>query len=107
MRQSAINHVIASLTHQLAVFEELSAYDEADHVGTLRYLQLSVERSSSLVQVAAAMSLGTSAGILRTRGGDERSQPSPERGKMVDVVATIAATPDSSIIIARGGVGGV
>ena len=46
---------------KLAEFGELSAYDEQRQCGTLRYLQISVERSSGRVQLtlvanAAALS---------------------------------------------------
>ena len=47
----AINEVIAAVSSELACLGELSAYDEATHSGTLRYLQLSVERSTRLVQL--------------------------------------------------------
>jgi hypothetical protein len=47
----AINEVIAAVSSELACLDELSAYDEATHSGTLRYLQLSVERSTRLVQL--------------------------------------------------------
>ena len=47
----AINAAVDAIAHQLEAFGGLSAYDEARHYGTLRYLQLSVERSSERVQV--------------------------------------------------------
>lgn len=47
----AINAAVATLDRELVAFGELSAYDEAAARGTLRYIQLSVERSSGRVQL--------------------------------------------------------
>ncbi|KAL3918397.1 MAG: hypothetical protein SGPRY_006036 [Prymnesium sp.] len=47
----AINEAIATIERELAEFGMLSAYDEDRGQGTLRYLQLSVERSSRTVQI--------------------------------------------------------
>ena len=47
----AINAAIDAIAYELSAFGELTAYDEQQHRGTLRYLQLSVERDSSRVQI--------------------------------------------------------
>ena len=47
----AINQVVNDIRRELIAFGDLSAYDEVNHCGVLRYLQVSVERSTSLVQV--------------------------------------------------------
>jgi 23S rRNA (uracil1939-C5)-methyltransferase len=57
----AINAAVSAVLKEFAEFGELSAYDEQDKCGTLRYLQVSVERSSGRVQLtlvanAAALS---------------------------------------------------
>ena len=47
----AINAAIEAVLRALRDDDELTAYDEASRRGTLRYLQLSVERSSQRVQL--------------------------------------------------------
>ena len=47
----AINEAIATVLREIEAFGELEAYDEVARRGTLRYLQLSVERPSRRVQV--------------------------------------------------------
>ena len=64
----AINDAIDMVARELEAFAELSAYDERAKRGTLRYLQLSVERSSRQVQlmlVANAARLADDPAILR------------------------------------------
>jgi len=46
-----INAAVAAVAGELRASAELSAYDESSLRGTLRYLQLSVERSSDTVQL--------------------------------------------------------
>eukprot|EP00316_Scyphosphaera_apsteinii_P004699 CAMPEP_0119304592 /NCGR_PEP_ID=MMETSP1333-20130426/5776_1 /TAXON_ID=418940 /ORGANISM="Scyphosphaera apsteinii, Strain RCC1455" /LENGTH=507 /DNA_ID=CAMNT_0007307503 /DNA_START=416 /DNA_END=1939 /DNA_ORIENTATION=+ len=55
----AINQAIAAVSSELKAFGALSTYDEARQRGTLRYLQISVERSSCKVQLTLVANLGT------------------------------------------------
>ncbi len=47
----AINAAVAAVDRELRSFGELSAFDEAAHRGTLRYLQATVERCTGRVQL--------------------------------------------------------
>lgn len=53
----AINDAINTISEELEAFQKLSAYDETAGHGTLRYLQLSVERLTRRVQVVLVVNL--------------------------------------------------
>ena len=64
----SINRAIEAVCRGLSDFEDLSAYDEGSRQGTLRYLQLSVERASDQVQltlVANARTLDADPALAR------------------------------------------
>ena len=55
----AINQAISLVARELERFSALSAYDESSGQGTLRYLQLSAERSTRSVQLVLVANAGT------------------------------------------------